>query len=149
MTKYIQKGETIDYTPAADVSAGDIVFLGDECFIAQFDIADGTTGAITRTGVFEIPKDTNAITLGAVVYWDATNKKGKAAQTKLEAGICVKAADADDTTVTVLLNAGKVKQAAAVADCTPSATVLSVETQFNLLTASLRSAGILAPNAEA
>jgi len=147
MSKYIQRGETIDYTAGADIAAGDIVFVGDECFIAQFTIPNGATGAITRCGVFEIPKDSNAITYGAVVFWDAENKKGKAGQTTLEVGICVKAAESTDTTVTVLLNAGKVKQAAAVADCTPSATALSVETQFNALTASLRAAGLLAPNA--
>ena len=48
-------------------------------------------------------------------------------------------------TATVL---GLVKQAAAVADCTPVSEATSVETQLNALLAALRTAGILAPNAE-
>ena len=44
---------------------------------------------------------------------------------------------------------GLVKQAAAVADCTAAGgSATSVETQLNALLAALRTAGILAPNAE-
>lgn len=42
---------------------------------------------------------------------------------------------------------GLVKQAAAVADCTPVSEATSVETQLNALLAALRTAGIVAPNA--
>jgi predicted RecA/RadA family phage recombinase len=76
MTKYIQTGDAVDYTPGADVSAGDVVVQGDLVGIAKLDIKTGKLGALAVTGVFDFPKATgtaSAIAAGAKVYWNATN----------------------------------------------------------------------------
>jgi len=67
-------GDYVDYTPGADIDAGDIVVQGVLFGIATADIASGDLGAIAVGGVFDLPKDTGsttAITAGAAVYWDA------------------------------------------------------------------------------
>ena len=70
--RFIHDGHSIDYTPGADVSAGDVVVQGDLIGIAKLDIAADTLGALAVTGVFDLPKATGAgtgITAGAKVYW--------------------------------------------------------------------------------
>ncbi|MCA9253807.1 MAG: DUF2190 family protein [Phycisphaerales bacterium] len=74
--KFIHDGNSIDYTPSADVAAGDVVVQGESVGIAKTAIAANLIGAIAVTGVFDVPKATGAstaITAGANVYWDATN----------------------------------------------------------------------------
>ncbi|MEG1988509.1 MAG: DUF2190 family protein [Oscillospiraceae bacterium] len=104
ITKYWQRGETLDYTPATAVKNGDIVSLNTRVGVAGNDIAAGETGTIHVVGVFEMPKSAGAITLGAAVFWDATAKAitGTAAS-NIPAGYAVAAAAAADTTVLVKL----------------------------------------------
>lgn len=67
-----------DYTPGADVSAGDVIVQGDMLSIALVDIDSGDKGAVAiNGGVWECPKDTgsgDALAAGTLVYWDATNE---------------------------------------------------------------------------
>ena len=107
--RFIQNGNSIDYTPVADVSAGDVVVQGDLVGIAKLDIATGALGALAVTGVFDVPKATgvgSAIGAGLKVYWDVADG---AAKTDDEAGAnkylgkTVLAADDDDATVRVRL----------------------------------------------
>lgn len=75
---FVHDGDSIDYTPATDVAAGDVVVLGDLIGIAKRDIPAGTLGALAVTGVFDVPKASGAgtaIVAGAKVYWDAANKR--------------------------------------------------------------------------
>ncbi len=73
---FIQKGDNIDYTAAADIGYMDVVPLTDRIGVALENIANGATGTVTLTGVFEFPAATGsgkALTVGEKVYWDATN----------------------------------------------------------------------------
>lgn len=105
---FVQEGETIDYTPAADVDAGDVVLQGDLIGIAKLDIATGTLGALAVTGVFDIAKiAATAITAGAIAYWDetaqvATNTSNSGANKPL--GKFIRAAAAADATARVRLS---------------------------------------------
>ena len=102
MATYIQKGDVIDYTngTAAKINAGDIVAIGNRIGIAGTDIAVGAVGTLVLEGVFEIPKATGAITVGAELYLDGD---GKATATKGQLttviGIAVTAAVSADETV--------------------------------------------------
>lgn len=102
MATYIQKGDVIDYvnSGAAKIAAGDIVTIGNRIGIAGTDIAVGATGTLALEGVFEIPKATGAVTVGAVLYLDAN---GKATATKGDLttviGIAIAAAESADTVV--------------------------------------------------
>ncbi len=74
--RFIHDGSSIDYTPAADVTAGDVVVQGDLIGIAKLDIAADALGALAVTGVFDVPKTAGvgeAIAAGAKVYWDVAD----------------------------------------------------------------------------
>ena len=70
--KFIQTGNSIDYTPSSDVSAGDVVIVGNIVGIAKLDIPANTAGAISLTGCFQIYKDDVDISIGDAIYWDET-----------------------------------------------------------------------------
>jgi len=107
---FVHDGKAIDYTPGADVSAGDVVVQGDLIGIAKLDIASGTLGALAVTGVFDLPKATGvgeAIAAGANVYWDVADAEAKEdaeAGANKYLGKTVAAAGDDDTTVRVRLS---------------------------------------------
>ncbi len=64
-------GEAVDYTPNADIAAGDVVDLGDFVGIAVTAIASGTLGALQVEGVYYAPKKTGETwTLGQPLFWD-------------------------------------------------------------------------------
>ena len=76
--KYIQKGDAVDYTPGADVSAGDVIVQGDLVGVAKLDIKTGKLGALALTGLFDFPKAAGtAIAAGARCYWDAAEGVAK------------------------------------------------------------------------
>jgi predicted RecA/RadA family phage recombinase len=77
---FVQEGASIDYTPVADVAAGDVVVQGELVGIAKLDIPANTLGALAVEGVFDFPKATGvstAIATGANVYWDAGDVEAK------------------------------------------------------------------------
>ena len=52
-TEYVQRGESIDYIPAADVAAGDVIVQGELVGVAKKDIKADTLGALAVEGVFD------------------------------------------------------------------------------------------------
>lgn len=113
---FIQEGRSIDYTPGADVTAGDVVVQNNMIGIPANDIASGKLGALTIEGVVRLPKAAaTAINAGVQTYWDADGDpnggvagSGCATTTSVGnvyAGLAVKDAGADDTTVDVKLMA--------------------------------------------
>ncbi len=75
---YVQKGDSIDFTPAVDVAAGDVAVIGDKTLgIAKLDIKAGELGALSLVGVFDMPKETGsgtALATGINVFWDEANQ---------------------------------------------------------------------------
>jgi len=108
-TTFIQRGGSIDYTPVAAVSAGDVVVQGDLVGVAKLDIAAGKLGALAVTGVFDFPKATtsaSALAAGAKVYWDAAGEvvtAGAGGGANKYVGKVVRAAAADAAVVRVRL----------------------------------------------
>ncbi len=110
---YIQKGDSIDYTPSAAVAAGDVIVQGSVVAVAKAPIEASTIGAVAVIGVFDVEKSTAAITAGAKIYWDAdgspyggTVSNGCADATSTNdpvMGFAVEAAAISNTTVRVLL----------------------------------------------
>jgi len=105
---YIYEGAVIDYTPAEDVSAGDVIVQGELVGVAARDIKANTLGALAVAGVFDFAKATGsgtAINAGARVYWDNTAKVATiTALNNTLIGKCVKAATTADTTVRVRMS---------------------------------------------
>jgi predicted RecA/RadA family phage recombinase len=75
MKIYQQRGERISHTAAAAIASGAVVPIGDLIGIAENSGAIGDEVSVLLEGVFPIAKGTSeAISKGAVLYWDATNK---------------------------------------------------------------------------
>jgi predicted RecA/RadA family phage recombinase len=72
---FVQNGDSIDYTPTADVPAGAVVVQGELVGVTKRPIPANTLGSLAVSGVFDFPKATtagSAISAGANVYWNAT-----------------------------------------------------------------------------
>lgn len=114
VSRFVQEGEAIDYTPNAAVTAGDVVVISDDLIgIATHDIAASVLGSLAVEGVFDVPKVTGAISLGDKVYWDAdaspvTGDASSGAASKASGGsylgVCVSAALSGDARVRVLMS---------------------------------------------
>lgn len=103
---YVHRGEIIDYTPEADVAAGDVVVINNIVGIAKLDIKAGEHGALAIIGVYDIAKasgENTAIGKGVRVFWNATNKQITTDPTDVYIGKTLIAATDDDTTARVLL----------------------------------------------
>jgi len=76
MKNYIQDGKTISFTPTAAVASGEVVLLGAMIAVSVGTIEANTEGTGVTEGVFELPKkSTDALVIGALVYWDNTAKE--------------------------------------------------------------------------
>ena len=77
MASYLNKGDVIEHTPSAAVSAGQPVLVGSSLLtIATQPIAANAAGSVATSGVWDIAKGTGsntAISAGAIVYWDNAN----------------------------------------------------------------------------
>ncbi len=67
---FVHDGLAIDYTPGADVTAGDIIVRGNTIGIAKKDITSGVLGALATAGIFDGVKANGTITDGDAIYWD-------------------------------------------------------------------------------
>lgn len=106
MTRYVQKGEAVDYRPAEAVAAGDVIVQGSLVGVARLDIEAGTLGSLAVVGIFDAPKAFGEIEVGTPLYWDAENKQASVTQSgKQYLGKSVAFAADNDEVVRVLLNA--------------------------------------------
>lgn len=79
-TKYKQPGIVLDHTAGADISAGDVVKMGNILGVALTDIANGETGSVQIDGVFELAKVSGAvIAQGESLTWDVSANSGAGA----------------------------------------------------------------------
>lgn len=103
--KYVQPGDSIDYTPTSAVPAGSVVIQGGLVGVAKLDIAANTLGALAVSGMFDFKKTTVAITAGAKVYWNTTSSFAtNVASGNTYIGIAAEAVASAGATVKVLLN---------------------------------------------
>jgi predicted RecA/RadA family phage recombinase len=108
---FVHDGNAIDYTPGADVTAGDVVVLEDLVGVARLDIAANTLGALAVAGVFDFPKAEGSgegISTGTTVFWNPTQQEASeeesASEGTLLLGKAVKDAADDDATVRVRMS---------------------------------------------
>ena len=108
--QFVQEGNAINYTPGADIAAGDVVVQGELVGVARTPITANTLGSLAVAGVFDFPKATGAstaITAGANVYWDEGNTQATtdaASGANKLIGKTIAAASDDDTTVRVRMS---------------------------------------------
>lgn len=102
---YWQRGETLDYTNSGNtvIEANTIIALSGRIGVAGTSINPGAKGSLHVTGVYEMAKTgTEAINMGAAVYWDGTGITNTATGNTL-AGYAAQDVAASDTTILVKL----------------------------------------------
>lgn len=106
ITTFVQSGDTLDLTPAADVAEGQGYLFGAALFgVAATPVTSGTVGPFVVEGVVTIAKTSAlAIAVGDRLFWDATNKcVNKTLTAQQQVGIAVEVAANPSATVKMLL----------------------------------------------
>ena len=106
--RYIQRGDSIDYTSTSDIAAGDIVKVGSLVGVAKLDIKAGELGTLALVGVYELEGNGTSVEAGAVVSVDPTTGKvcAEGVSGAVKFGHAVQSASATDATVLVRLCQG-------------------------------------------
>lgn len=102
MKNYLQDGDVLTLTPAADVASGVGYLFGAALFgVATNTVASGAAGEFITEGVVEIAKTSAlAIAVGDRLFWDATNKVvNKTTTAQQQVGVAVEAAANPSSTV--------------------------------------------------
>lgn len=106
MKNFVQDGDVLDLTPAADVASGVGYLFGASLFgVATTNVASGVSGTFQTEGVVEIAKTSAlAISVGDRLFWDATNKVvNKTSTAQQQVGIAIEAAVNPSATVKMKL----------------------------------------------
>lgn len=104
MNHLYSEGDSLDYTPVAAKSAGELVEIGGKVGILSNDLEAGQLGAARIKGVIKLDNSGVVFADGATVGYDATAMNAVvAAGGDFDCGTCVGGAAADEQ-VTVLLN---------------------------------------------
>lgn len=94
----------IDYTPASNVAAGDIVVVGNLVGVAPVAIAAGTLGAVETCGTFRVATESaTTFAIGDPVYFNATSKVATATGTDALIGFAVAVCGSGALTVDVYI----------------------------------------------
>lgn len=106
----IQEGDTIDWTPTAAVSAGEVLHLPDgRVGFSAVGIAAGEKRALQVGGIVELAKTASMVMLaGSRIFWDSSASKAHLLQATdtvdFFVGTCVEDAASAATTVKVAIN---------------------------------------------
>lgn len=106
MKNYIQEGAILTLAAPYDVLAGAGLLVGSIFGVASTDALSGATVEAAVEGVYRLTKlSAQAWTVGALVYWDNTNKRCTTVSTSNTLiGVAVAVADNPSATGLVRLN---------------------------------------------
>ena len=100
--KFVQRSDSVDFTPDKDMSAGEIVRLGNLIGIVKLPIAAGNLGSLSLTGIYDVTKSASeSFAAGECVYCDPNGKIGKSG---ILLGTAVQPSPAHADSVRILLN---------------------------------------------
>lgn len=71
---FVQDGDVLTLTAPYAVQSGGGALVGAIFGVALAAVANGARGEFMVNGVHDIPKATGAVSEGAKIYWDNTNK---------------------------------------------------------------------------
>jgi predicted RecA/RadA family phage recombinase len=76
MKNYVQAGDVITVAAPYQRNSGEGALIGDTFGVACDTVANGVVGDFRTVGVFDLVKvGSQAWTVGALIYWDDTNKR--------------------------------------------------------------------------
>lgn len=102
MKNFEQPGDALELTAPYARNSGEGALIGAIFGVAVDNVASGARGVFWTEGVFSLAKATGAISEGAKVWWDNTNRVITTTATGNQAvGVAVAAAASGDATVRV------------------------------------------------
>lgn len=106
MKNYVQKGKTLTLPAPYDRVSGQGALVGSIFGVAANDVLSGANGEFEVTGVYDLAKTSaQAWTVGALIYWDDTNKVATTTSTSNKLiGVAVAVAANPSATGRVRLN---------------------------------------------
>ena len=105
---FVQRGESVDFTPLRDVAAGEVLVVGGLPGVVKTAVKAGSLGALALTGVYDIAKDGLAVAAGDRLFWDDTRKLATlAAADGVFLGLAAANAPATAPRARVILNFGQ------------------------------------------
>ena len=155
MKNFITEGEIIKATaPSGGVVSGQLVLIGLVAAVALMSAAEGEEYTAQTVGVFEIAKETGAVTIGQALFLtssktvttdpDGNDFVGYAYEAALSAGLTAKVLLVQKTPITVAANVAKVTAVDATDLTTSQALAIANKTAINALITSLVAAGYIA-----
>jgi len=103
MKNFVEKGETITVTAAADIASGAIVSIGDIAGVAAGKYATGETAVVNLNGVYEVPKVTADVIAQGVKLYVVAGQAGVTATGNVFLGYAHNSAAGVAGTINVLL----------------------------------------------
>lgn len=103
MKNYIQKGDSIEFVAVATINSGAIVEVGALAGVSAGSYGTGDTAVVSLCGVYEVPKVTGSVTLGAKLYSNASGSATTTVGTNVFLGYAFSAQVSGDATVRVRL----------------------------------------------
>lgn len=106
MKNYVSEGDIVEFAaPYARVS-GEAAKQGYLFGVAVNDVANGATGQFKTKGIFDLAcLSTDTPAVGALLYWDDTNKRlTTTASGNTRVGVCLVAKTSGPTTARTLLD---------------------------------------------
>lgn len=100
--RFVQRADSVDFCPAGNLPAGEVVRLGSLVGVTKLLVKAGELGAIALTGVFDLDKPLNVtFQAGEQIFW----RNGQPdTYGDFPLGIAVLAAESGDHSVRILLN---------------------------------------------
>lgn len=103
---FVSEGNTVDFVPTADVSAGEVIVVGELRGVVNRDAAAGELVGLHVRGVYEIVKGSAATAnVGDIAYWDesADDLVFASGSGNTEIGVVIQEVLATDTHALVML----------------------------------------------
>ncbi|MGN0878600.1 MAG: DUF2190 family protein [Oligosphaeraceae bacterium] len=107
MAVFVQRGESVDFTPSRDVGAGEVIVFGGLPGVVKTPVRAGGLGALALTGVYDVRKEAVAVAAGDRLFWE----EGRGLATPMRGGVFLGLAAANSPASSprarVLLNFGQ------------------------------------------
>ena len=107
MAVFVQRGESVDFTPSRDVDAGEVLVFGGLPGVVKTQVKAGALGALALTGVYDVEKDAVAVSAGDRLFWDEARRLATTAQNGVFLGLAAANSPASSPRSRVILNFGQ------------------------------------------
>ena len=107
MAVFVQRGESVDFTPSRDVDAGEVLVFGGLPGVVKTHVKAGALGALALTGVYDVEKDAVAVSAGDRLFWDGGRRLATTAAGGAFLGLAAANSPASSPRARVILNFGQ------------------------------------------